>query len=265
MLRIGITGTAGRMGKTLVQAIQARENMQLSLALEQADNSSLGKDAGVVAGVEHLDVPITSQLLADTFDVLIDFTLPEATIAHVEQCASAGRPIVIGTTGLTDSQLTVLQQASESIPIVFAPNMSVGVNVCLKLLKTAAEAFGNTVDIEVVEAHHRAKIDAPSGTALKMGEVVADALGRSLKDDGVFARHGRTGARERNTIGFSTIRGGDIVGDHTVMFIGDGERVEITHRSNSRMTYASGALRAAAWVVEQPRGLYGMSDILSLG
>lgn len=253
------------MGKTLVQAIQASDGVQLTLALEQESSSSIGKDAGAVAGTEHLDIPITSQLLADSFDALIDFSLPEATAEHARQCAQAGRPTVIGTTGLNEDQLAVLQQASESIPIVFAPNMSVGVNVCLKLLETAAAAFGDSVDVEVVEAHHRAKIDAPSGTALKMGEVVADALGRSLKDDGVFTRHGRTGARRQNTIGFSTIRGGDIVGDHSVMFIGDGERVEITHRSNSRMTYASGAVRAALWVIEQQPGLYGMPDVLSLG
>lgn len=253
------------MGNTLVQAVHASENVQLTFALEQEGNSSIGKDAGAVAGIEHIDVSIVSQLFTDSFDVLIEFTLPEATIEHVEQCAQAKRPIVIGTTGLSEDQLTILQRAAKAIPIVFAPNMSVGVNVCLSLLQTAAKAFGDSVDIEVVEAHHRAKIDAPSGTALKMGEVVADALGRSLKDDGVFSRHGRTGARKRNTIGFSTIRGGDIVGDHTVMFIGEGERVEISHRSNSRMTYASGAVRAAKWVVGQSPGLYGMPDVLRLG
>lgn len=264
MLNLGISGAAGRMGKTLVQAVHATDGVQLTLAVEHHTNDSIGQDAGALAGIEALSIPISNQLSVDSFDVLIEFTLPESTIEHVEQCAEANRPIVIGTTGLTDSQLARLREASESIPIVFAPNMSVGVNVCLKLLETAAQAFGESVDIEVVEAHHRAKVDAPSGTALKMGEVVADALGRSLKVDGVFARHGTTGARQRSTIGFSTIRGGDIVGDHTVMFIGEGERVEITHRSNSRMTYASGAVRAAQWVINQSPGLYGMSDILSL-
>ncbi len=264
MLRIGIAGAAGRMGRTLIQAVQLTDGVQLTLALENEGNQSVGKDAGSLAGIENLDVPVSDQLAKVAFDVLIDFTIPEATVSHVEQCAQANNAIVIGTTGLTEIQLETLEQAASSIPIVFAPNMSVGVNVCLKLLQTAAQAFGDSVDIEVVEAHHRAKIDAPSGTALKMGEVVADALGRTLQEDGVFARHGRTGARERSTIGFSTIRGGDIVGDHTVMFIGEGERVEITHRSNSRMTYASGAVRAAQWVAGQPPGLYGMSDILKL-
>ena len=252
------------MGKTLIQAIQVTDGVQLTMALEHAGHNSLGADAGAYSGVEVLNVPISSQLVKDSFNVLIEFTLPEATVHHTEQCADAGKPIVIGTTGLTENQLSVLHQAAQSIPVVFAPNMSVGVNVTLKLLQLAARAFGDSVDVEVVEAHHRAKIDAPSGTALKMGEVVADELGRTLKDDGVFVRHGRTGARERNTIGFSTIRGGDIVGDHTVMFIGEGERIEITHRSNSRMTYAAGALRAAKWVIDQPPGLYGMSDILGL-
>ncbi len=252
------------MGKTLVQAVHATAGVELSLAVEHAESASIGQDAGACAGIEVLSIPISDQLSNDLFDVLIEFTLPESTMAHVEQCVEAQKPIVIGTTGLSDSQLLKLEESSRSIPIVFAPNMSVGVNVCLKLLEMAAHAFGESVDVEVVEAHHRAKIDAPSGTALKMGEVVADALGRSLTEDGVFARHGRTGARQRSTIGFSTIRGGDIVGDHTVMFIGEGERVEITHRSNSRMTYASGAVRAAQWVVDQPPGLYGMLDILSL-
>ena len=252
------------MGRTLVQAVHSTDGVQLSMALEYEGNPSVGKDAGAIAGIENQNVSITDQFSKDDFDVLIEFTLPEATVIHAEQCVEAGKPIVIGTTGLTDSQLETLHRAAETLPVVVAPNMSVGVNVCLKLLQTAAQAFGDSVDIEVIEAHHRHKIDAPSGTALKMGEVVADALGRTLKEDGVFARHGRTGERERKSIGFSTIRGGDIVGDHTVMFIGAGERIEVTHRSNSRMTYASGAVRAAQWVAKQPPGFYGMSDILNL-
>ncbi len=252
------------MGKMLIRATQETEDVQLSFALEHKDHESVGTDAGILAGVETISVPVCDQFAGESFDVLIEFTLPGPTVEHVAQCVEAKKPIVIGTTGLSESQLSELQQAAKSIPIVFAPNMSVGVNVCLKLLETAAQAFGNSVDIEVVEAHHRAKIDAPSGTALKMGEVVAHALGRTLKDDGVFARHGRTGPRERNTIGFSTVRGGDIIGDHTVMFIGEGERVEISHRSNNRMTYANGAVRAAQWLINQPAGLYGMSDILNL-
>ncbi len=265
MLRIGISGAAGRMGTNLVRAILARDSIQLSLAVEREDSESIGKDAGLLAGCERIEIPISAELSAGQIDVLIEFTLPEATVAHVRQCAESNKAMVIGTTGMTEDQLAVLNRAAQSIPIVLAPNMSVGVNVCLKLLQIAAQAFGNSVDVEVVEAHHRAKIDAPSGTALKMGQVVADAMHRDLKEHGVFARHGRTGPRDRQTIGFSTIRGGDIVGDHTVMFIGEGERVEITHRSSNRMTYAMGAVRAAQWVVEQPPGLYGMSDILNLG
>ena len=264
MLGIGISGAAGRMGKTLIQAVHADQDAQLSLALEHRDHEAIGTDAGSLCGLGNFQMPITDQLMEDSFDVLIDFSLPESTLEHVQCCVEINRPIVIGTTGLTDNQLAKLRHAAQSIPIVFAPNMSVGVQVCLKLLQSAAQAFGDTVDIEVVEAHHRAKIDAPSGTALKMGEVVADTLGRSLNEDGVFARHGRTGARERNSIGFSTIRGGDIVGDHTVMFIGEGERVEITHRSNSRMSYASGAVRAAKWIVNQDPGLYDIADVMGL-
>ena len=252
------------MGKTLVQAILATDSVELSLALEHEDHQSLDEDAGLLVGKNRIEVPVTQHLSTDKIDVLIEFTLPEATIDHIQQCAEANKPMVVGTTGLTDAQLTILHQSATVIPIVFAPNMSIGVNVCLKLLEMAARAFGDSVDIEVLEAHHRAKVDAPSGTALQMGEVVARALQRDLKDDGVFTRRGRTGARARTAIGFSSIRGGDIVGDHTVMFIGDGERVEITHRSNSRMTYASGAVRAAQWVVEQSPGLYEMADVLSL-
>ena len=265
MLNIGISGACGRMGKTLTSVIGTTENAQLSLALEHKTAVSLGSDAGIVAGLpEALGVPIVDQIDSSDFDVLIDFTLPEATIEHLRFCRQSGRPIVIGTTGFSDSQKQFLKQTAESIAIVFAPNMSVGVNICLELLKTAARGFGDSVDIEVIETHHRDKIDAPSGTALKMGEVVADALGRTLEQDGVFTRYGRTGARDRKSIGFSTIRGGDIVGDHTVMFAGNGERIEITHRSNSRMTYATGAVRAAKWVVEQAPGLYEMSDVLNL-
>jgi len=264
MLKIGIAGAAGRMGQTLIHAVHATEGVQLALAVEQEDSDYIGQDVGRVVGIGDLQVSVSDSLLANSFDVLIEFTLPEATISHVNQCVEQKRPIVIGTTGLTDQQLTALRRAAESIPIVFAPNMSIGVNVCMKLLQMAAKAFGDSVDVEVIEAHHRAKIDAPSGTALKMGEIVADELGRSLSVDGVFTRHGTTGDRSSRSIGFSTIRGGDIVGDHTVMFIGEGERGDITHRSNSRMNYASGAVRAAQWVVHQPSGLYSMSDVLRL-
>ena len=264
MVRIGISGAAGRMGRTLIQSVQTDSGVQLTFALEQNGNETIGQDAGVVAGLGELGLKISDKLSTNAVDVLIEFTSPMATKVHVLECCNAGKAIVIGTTGLTDEDRSDLMSASQLIPIVFAPNMSVGVNLCFKLLEMAAKALGDSVDIEIVEAHHRSKVDAPSGTALKMGEVVAKTLGRTLEKDGIFARHGFTGPRDRSTIGFSTIRAGDIVGDHTVMFAGEGERIEITHRSNSRMTYAVGALRAAKWLVNKPPGLYEMADVLGL-
>lgn len=198
------------------------------------------------------------------FDVLIDFTRPEGTLAHLEICRKAGRAMVIGTTGFTEAQKQTIREAAKEIPVVFAPNMSVGVNLCLKLLDLAARVLGDEVDIEVIEAHHRHKVDAPSGTALRMGEVVAEALGRDLAQCAVYGREGHTGERERKTIGFETIRAGDIVGEHTVMFAGIGERVEITHKASSRMTFAKGAVRAAAWLKGRSAGLYDMQDVLDL-
>jgi len=198
----------------------------------------------------------------DDFDVLIDFTAPAVTLDNLALCRRHGKSIVIGTTGFSDEQKQQIQDAAQDIGVVFAPNMSVGVNLCLKLLDVAARALGESVDIEIIEAHHRHKVDAPSGTALRMGEVVADALGRNLKECAVYGREGNTGARERSTIGFETIRAGDIVGEHTVMFAAEGERVEITHKASSRMTFASGAIRAAGWVAGQPNGLYDMPDVL---
>ena len=263
-LRAAVSGAGGRMGKALVQAVHSDPNIRLGMALEQHGNPTVGEDAGTVAGLGNIGVEVVQDYCADSFDTLIEFTSPEATVKHVSLCERDGKSIVIGTTGFDDSQKQKIQAASDTIRIVLAPNMSVGVNVCLKLLHTAAKAFGDEVDIEVVEAHHRAKVDAPSGTALKMGEVVADALGRSLKEHGVFERHGIIGPRAEKTIGFSTIRGGDIVGDHTVYFVGDGERLEITHRSNSRKNYAAGAVRAARWLVGKPPGLYDMWDVLGL-
>ena len=225
-----------------------------------------GIDAGELAGVGSLGVRISDSLEAviGDFDVLIDFTLPEVTAANVLVCREAGKKMVIGTTCLDEAQKAQLQEAAKDIAIVFAPNMSVGVNLCLKLLQLAAQVLGDDVDIEVIEAHHRHKIDAPSGTALAMGEVVAEALGRDLKDCAVYGREGRTGERDRNTIGFETIRAGDIVGEHTVMFAGIGERVEITHKASSRMTFAKGAVRAAAWLADREQGLFDMQDVLSL-
>jgi 4-hydroxy-tetrahydrodipicolinate reductase len=240
--------------------------MSVTVALERGGHELLGADAGVVAGVGELGVTILSDLASatDDFDVLIDFTRPDVTLANLAVCRAAGKRMVIGTTGLDDSQKAEIEAAGNSTAIVFAPNMSVGVNLCLKLLDTAARVLGDSVDIEVIEAHHRHKVDAPSGTALRMGEVVAAALGRDLKDCAVYGREGQTGERDRQTIGFETIRAGDIVGDHTVMFAADGERVEITHKASSRMTFANGAVRAAGWVSSQPKGLFDMLDVLGL-
>ena len=265
MTRVAITGAAGRMGKALIEAVQQAEGVQLGAAIERPGSSVIGVDAGELAGVGKLGVPVVDAVMAAAdFDVLIDFTLPEVTMQNLAACLQRGAAMVIGTTGLTDEQKQQLAAAAEKIGIVFAPNMSVGVNLCLKLLQMAAKVLGDEVDIEIVEAHHRHKVDAPSGTALRMGEVVAEALGRDLKECAVYGREGRTGERERKTIGFETIRAGDIVGEHTVMFAGIGERVEITHKASSRMTFAGGAVRAAEWLRQQKNGLYDMQDVLGL-
>ncbi len=266
MTRIAITGAAGRMGRTLIEACRQTEGLELGAAVERPGSAALGVDAGVLAGGDALGVEVTDRLdeAAERFDVLVDFTLPEATAANLAVCRAAGRRMVIGTTGLDEAQRAALQDAADSIGIVFAPNMSVGVNLCFKLLDLAARVLGDEVDIEIIEAHHRHKVDAPSGTALRMGEVVAEALGRDLKSCAVYGRQGRTGERDRRTIGFETIRAGDIVGDHTVLFAGLGERVEITHKASSRMTFAKGAMRAAAWIMQRPDGLYDMQDVLGL-
>jgi len=264
MTRIAIPGAAGRMGRNLIDACQRAGGLSLGAAIERPGHDLIGSDAGVVAGVGELGVSLgdNPEAVIDDFDVLIDFTAPAVTLANLELCRRHGKSMVIGTTGFSDEQKQQISDAAKQISIVFAPNMSVGVNLCFKLLDVAARALGDDVDIEIIEAHHRHKVDAPSGTALRMGEVVADALGRNLKDCAVYGREGITGARERNTIGFETIRAGDIVGEHTVMFAAEGERVEITHKASSRMTFASGAIRAAGWVVGQPNGLYDMPDVL---
>ncbi|HHJ13847.1 MAG TPA: 4-hydroxy-tetrahydrodipicolinate reductase [Gammaproteobacteria bacterium] len=266
MTKLAITGAAGRMGRALIQACHSAEGMRLAAALEQPGHELLGADAGVVAGVGELGVEIGADLAArcEDFDVLIDFTRPEATLANLEVCRGAGRRMVIGTTGFDPAGREAIREAASEVGIVFAPNMSVGVNLCLKLLDIAARVLGDTVDIEIIEAHHRHKVDAPSGTALRMGEVVAEALGRDLAECAVYGREGITGARDRKTIGFETIRAGDIVGEHTVMFAAEGERVEISHKASSRMTFASGAVRAAAWLAQHPAGLYDMHDVLGL-
>jgi 4-hydroxy-tetrahydrodipicolinate reductase len=266
MIRIAITGAAGRMGRSLIEACQQTDGMEVTVALEHPGSSLLGSDAGDLAGIGKLGVLVGTDINAviDEFDVLIDFTRPEPTLSNLAACRKAGRRMVIGTTGFDDNQKTQIAEAAKDIAVVFAPNMSVGVNLCLKLLDTAARVLGDAVDIEVIEAHHRHKVDAPSGTALRMGEVVAGALGRDLKDCAVYGREGHTGERDRNTIGFETIRAGDIVGDHTVLFAGTGERLEITHKASSRMTFANGAVRAAGWLMDCETGLYDMQDVLGL-
>lgn len=266
MTRIAIAGAGGRMGRALIQAVVAADGARLSAAIERPDSSLLGADAGELAGVGKLGVQVvgdTAAVAAD-FDVLIDFTAPAATVANIEICRQAGRRIVIGTTGLNDEQKAVLRRAADDTGVVYSGNYSIGVNVTLRLLELAAQTFGDTVDVEIIEAHHRHKVDAPSGTALMMGEAVAGALGRDLKQVAVYERHGHTGPRARETIGFQTIRGGDIVGDHNVMFIGEGERVEIRHVATSRMNFANGAVRAALWLARQNAGLYDMRDVLGL-
>ncbi len=266
MTRIAIAGAAGRMGRALVNACLEHPQATLTVALEHPQHSLLGADAGELVGVGKLNVPIVSDLSSQLtqFDVLIDFTLPEATLAHVAACQAAGKRMVIGTTGLSEADKQLLRVASQDISLVFAPNMSIGVNLCFKLLELAAQVLGDTMDIEIIEAHHRHKVDAPSGTALRMGEIVAQALGRDLQSCAVYGREGRTGERQRHTIGFETIRAGDIVGEHTVMFADTGERVEITHKASSRMTFAKGAVRAAFWLMQQDKGLYDMQDVLGL-
>lgn len=252
------------MGRHLVQACAESKNMTLKQAIERSDNSLLGSDAGIVAGIEVQNVLITDALDAEKFDVLIDFTHPDVTANHVDYCLQHNRKMVIGTTGCDETLEQKMREAAESIAIMYAPNMSVGVNLCFQLLKIAATVLGDTVDIEIIEAHHRHKVDAPSGTALKMGQVIAESLGRDLDSCAVYGREGQIGPRKRQTIGFETIRAGDIVGEHTVLFAGEGERIEITHKASSRMTFANGAIRASHWISQKDRGLYSMQDVLGL-
>lgn len=264
--RIAITGVAGRMGKTLVEAVAANPDTTLTAALERPSSSLIGADAGEVAGLGRNGIVVVDSLdsVLSQFDVLIDFTAPAATLANLQQCHQHGKRMVIGTTGFNAEQKTALLELAHRTGAVIASNYSIGVNLCFKLLDTAARVLGDDVDIEVYEAHHRHKVDAPSGTALRMGEVVAQALGRDLDNVAVYGREGQTGARARDTIGFATVRAGDIVGDHTVMFAADGERVEITHKASSRMSFARGAVRAAQWLHTQPAQLYDMQDVLGL-
>lgn len=265
MTRIAIAGVAGRMGRNLVLACSETDDLMVTQALEREQSPALGADSGLLAGLTTNGVIVKSQLDADAFDILIDFTHPTATTDHVDFCSQHGKKMVIGTTGCGRELEHKLEDAGKNIAILYAPNMSIGVNLCLQLLKTAAEVLGDSVDIEVIEAHHRNKVDAPSGTALKMGQVLAQALGRNLDDCAVYGREGQTGVRDRKTIGFETIRAGDIVGEHTVLFAAEGERIEITHKASDRMTFAHGAVRACRWIDQQDRGLFSIQDMLGIG
>jgi len=266
MTRIAITGCAGRMGRTLISAIDATPGVELTAAIEQPGMSILGADAGELAGIGKCGVDVVDNLsrVTDAFDVLVDFTIADATASYLDVCRAAGKKMVIGTTGLSESQTRLIDACASEIAIVFAPNMSVGVNVTFKLLELAAAVLGEESDIEIIEAHHHNKVDAPSGTALGMGEVIANTLGRNLEDVAVYGRQGVTGVRDRKTIGFETIRAGDIVGEHTVMFAGAGERIEISHKAHSRMNFAQGALRAARWLDDKVQGRFDMQDVLGL-
>ena len=266
MNRVAVTGASGRMGLTLIQAIAQSSGAKLTAAFDRADSPVLGKDAGELIGMEANGVKISHdpEKVIQDFDVLIDFTRPEASMNYVGLCRKHGKKMVIGTTGFSDDQKTQIAEAAKENAVVMAPNMSVGVNLSLKLLEMAAKVMGDYTDIEIIEAHHRHKVDAPSGTALRMGEVIASTLDRNLKECAVYGREGITGERSRNTIGFSTIRAGDIVGEHTVIFADEGERVEVTHKASSRMTFANGAVRAAVWLAGKPNGLYDMQDVLAL-
>ncbi|WP_221801146.1 4-hydroxy-tetrahydrodipicolinate reductase [Oceanobacter mangrovi] len=265
MTRIAVTGAAGRMGRVLIQAVDAAEGAELGAAIVLPGDPMLGVDAGAIAGLgKELGVKSVASLEAvvNDFDVLIDFTSPAATLENLKLCVAHGKRHVIGTTGLSDAQKAELQAGAEQTGVVFAPNYSVGVNLCLNLLRMAASVMGDDSDIEVIEMHHRHKVDAPSGTALRMGEVVAETMGWDLNEVACYGREGQTGARPHKQIGFETIRGGDVVGDHTVMFATEGERVEITHKAQSRMTFAKGAVRSALWVMKKDQGLYDMQDVL---
>jgi len=266
ILKIGIVGAGGRMGRQLIAAVKQAEGVELGAAFERAGSTFVGADAGELAGIGALGITVSDSLEGekDNFDLLIDFTRPEGTLAHLAFCMEHHKNMVIGTTGFDENGKKAIAQAAEKIGIVFASNYSVGVNLVFKLLEKAAKVMGDYCDIEIIEAHHRHKVDAPSGTALSMGEHIAKTLGRDLKTHGVFAREGITGERRRDEIGFSTIRAGDVVGEHTVWFADEGERVEIAHKASSRMTFANGAVRAAKWLSGKSKGLFDMTDVLDL-
>ncbi|AJF71630.1 dihydrodipicolinate reductase [Raoultella ornithinolytica] len=265
-IRVAIAGAGGRMGRQLIQAVQQMDGVALGAALERDGSSLIGSDAGELAGAGKMGVTVQSSLTSvkESFDVLIDFTRPEGTLAHLAFCREHGKGMVIGTTGFDDAGKQAIRDAAQEIAIVFAANFSVGVNVMLKLLEKAAKVMGDYTDIEIIEAHHRHKVDAPSGTALAMGEAIAGALNKDLKDCAVYSREGYTGERVPGTIGFATVRAGDIVGEHTAMFADIGERIEISHKASSRMTFANGAVRSALWLKGKKSGLFDMRDVLEL-
>ncbi|MEJ2609047.1 MAG: 4-hydroxy-tetrahydrodipicolinate reductase [Candidatus Thiodiazotropha sp.] len=266
MTRIAVVGAGGRMGRSLVQAVNESDGLTLGAATERPESGLIGQDVGELVGIGRLGIALSAGLdeVVSDFDVVIDFTSPAATLSHLQVCREAGKCMVIGTTGLSDKEKQDLAHAAEQMAIVFAPNMSVGVNLCFKLLELASRVMGDDADIEIIEAHHRHKVDAPSGTALRMGEVIAETLGRDLQSCAVYGREGNTGPRDGKTIGFETIRAGDVVGEHSVWFAMEGERVEIAHKATSRMNFARGAVRAAKWVSAKQNGLYDMQDVLSL-
>ena len=266
MTNIVITGASGRMGRALIEATLEAEDASLLGATVRSSSTLVGADAGELVGQGHRNAPIQTNLdtFASSSPVVIDFTIIEATLDHLQWCVTQGAPCVIGTTGFSEAEEAEIAEASKTIPVVYAPNFSVGVNVVFDLLDRASRVFGDSVDIEVIEAHHRHKVDAPSGTALAMGRVVANALDRDLNQVAVYGREGQTGARPREQIGFATVRAGDVVGDHTVLFAAEGERVEITHKASSRRTFANGAVHAAIWASTQKPGLYSMRDVLGL-
>ncbi|WP_367110659.1 4-hydroxy-tetrahydrodipicolinate reductase [uncultured Psychrobacter sp.] len=265
-INVGVIGAGGRMGRMLIEAVQDNPKTILSAAIERQGSSLVGTDAGELAAIERLNVQVVDDLMAviKDIDVLIDFSLPDATEQNMQICAEHKVAMVIGTTGFNEQQEQVLTEASKHTAIVYAGNYSTGVNLSLKLLEMAAKAFGNDADVEIIEAHHKHKIDAPSGTAYMMAEAVAEARGQNLKEVAIYGREGQTGARKKGSIGLHAVRGGEIVGDHTVMFIADGEVVEITHRARARMTFAAGAVRAATWIIKQKKGQYNMQDVLGL-
>ncbi|MEN9897941.1 MAG: hypothetical protein RLZZ66_1590 [Pseudomonadota bacterium] len=266
MTRIAVVGVTGRMGLSLIKAVTLNKDTQLTAAIAREGNESIGKDAGELAGCGKLNVPVSENLesMLNEFDILIDFTRPDISMAYIELCRKANKKVIIGTTGYSEQQKAKIADIAKEIAIVLAPNMSVGVNLSLKLLEITANVMGEHTDIEIIESHHRHKVDAPSGTALQMGEVIAKTLGRDLESCAIYGREGITGERNPKTIGFSTIRAGDIVGEHTVMFADEGERLEITHKATSRMTFANGAIRAALWLKSKNSGLFDMQDVLNL-